>query len=184
VVRDADTIAWKPALRSALILAVPAGMLSSEPSPLGGLGMMWTAVAAAWAVILYMRSERPAWITVGAGARIGLVTGIMAAWLAFSISGAAVFVDRFVLHRSSQMDAEWKSRVELSQQMTAGITPADTAQSQAFHAQFLAWQLSPEGRAGMWAGELATGSFFLLLFAAGGGALGARMIVRRRRSEM
>jgi len=31
---------------------------------------------------------------------------------------APLFVDRFVLHQSSQIDTEWKNRVDQSQQMT------------------------------------------------------------------
>ena len=52
------------------------------------------------------------WITIGAGARIGLVTGLLAAWLAFSVSGSALFVERFVLHQAAQIDSEWKTRVD------------------------------------------------------------------------
>ncbi len=109
---------WKPGLRAALLLAIPAGILSSGLSPVGVLGLFWMAAAAAWAVVLYVRKQKPAWITIGAGARIGLVTGLLAGWLAFSISGGALFVQRYVLHQSSQLDGEWKSRVDMSQQLT------------------------------------------------------------------
>src|ERR1700733_3888890 len=89
--RDASMVEWKPAMRFALLLAVPAGLLSSGLSPLGLFGLFWMAAAAAWAVVLYVRGQGPAWITIGAGARIGLVTGLLAAWLAFSISGGTLF---------------------------------------------------------------------------------------------
>src|SRR5271166_6420542 len=70
-VRDASSVDWKTALRVVLMLAVPAGILSSEASPFGLLGMFWMASAAALAVVLYLRRQRPGWITMGAGARIG-----------------------------------------------------------------------------------------------------------------
>ncbi len=80
------------------------------------------------------RGQAPAWITIGAGARIGLVTGLLAAWLAFTVSGSVLFVERFVLHQSGQIDSEWKSRVETSQQMTqqwaAELEPSDAAEAQ------------------------------------------------------
>lgn len=186
-VRDASSVDWKPALRAALLLAVPAGLLSSGLSPVGVFGLFWMAAAAAWAVVLYMRSQRPAWVTIGAGARIGLVTGLLAGWLAFGVSGAALFVERFLFHQSSQIDAEWKSRVELGQQMaeqlTAGMAQADAAQAQAARAQFQAWMLSPEGHAGMEAFRFAANAAFLLFFAVAGGALGARLLARTRRPE-
>ena len=186
--RDAGSVDWKPALRAALLLAVPAGLLTSGVSPLGALGLLWMAIAAAWAVTLYMRSQKPAWITLGAGARIGLVTGLLAGWLAFGISGGALFVQRFFLHQSSQMDAAWKTRVLMGQQMaeqlTSGMTPTDAAQAQAVRAQFQAWMLSPEGHAGMEVFQFATNVLFLLFFAAAGGALGARLLARVSKTEV
>ena len=179
-VRDASTVDWKPALRAALLLAVPAGLLSSEASEAGRLGMLWMAAAAAWAVVLYLRGQRPAWITVGAGARIGLVTGLLACWLAFGVSSGQLFVQRFVLHQSSQIDAAWKAYVEASQQLTAQMGLGDAAQMQAQKA----WMLSPWGHAGFVAFGFAFNSVFLLLFAVAGGALGARLLARTRRPEV
>ncbi len=187
-VRDASMVDWKPAMRAAIALAVPAGLLSSGLSPVGILGIFWMAAAAAWAVVIYMRSQRPAWITVGAGARIGLVTGLLGAWLAFTVSGGVLFVERFVLHHAAQMDAEWKNAVDLSQQMTeqwtSAMAPSDAAQAQTSRAQLQAWMLSPWGHAGMEAFDLVAYAIFLLFFAAGGGALGARLLARSRRPEV
>src|SRR5580700_7978007 len=95
-VRDASIVDWKRAMRMCIALAVPAGVLCSLFSPVSIFGLLWMAIAAAWAVALYLRSQKPAWITIGAGARIGLVTGLLAAWLAFTISGSVLYVDRFV----------------------------------------------------------------------------------------
>lgn len=186
-VRDASVVDWKPAMRAALTLAVPAGLLSSSLSPVGVLGLFWMAGAAAWAVLLYMRNQRPAWITIGAGARIGLVTGLLAAWLAFTISGGALFIQRYVLHQSSQIDSEWKSRVAASQEMaqewTAGMGTSDAAHAEAvaLRTQIEAWMMSPWGHAGIEAFGMVVNSLFLLFFAAGGGAMGARLLARRRR---
>jgi len=182
--RDASMVDWKPAMRAAVLLAVPAGLLSSGLSPVGFFGLFWMAAAAAWAVALYVRGQQPAWITTGAGARIGLVTGLLAAWLAFTISGSDLFVERFVLHQSSQIDSEWKSRVEMSQQMTqqwaSGLDSSDAAQAQAIRTQVQTWMLSPWGHAGIEVFSLAFNSIFLLFFAVGGGALGARLLSRTR----
>jgi hypothetical protein len=187
-VRDASEVAWKPALRAAIMLAVPAGLLSSGVSPLRYLGLFWMAAAASWTVVLYMRSQRPAWITIGAGARIGLVTGLLGGWLAFGASGGALFVERYVFHQSSQIDDEWKSRVSMSQQLaqqwTSGMGPADAAQAQAGQTQVQAFMLTPEGHAGIETFGFAFNSLFLILFAVGGGALGARMQARARKPEV
>ncbi len=189
-VRDASMVDWKAAIRAAITLAVPAGLLCSTLSPVGILGLFWMGGAAAWAVLLYMRHQRPAWITIGAGARIGLVTGLMAAWLAFTISGGALFVQRYVLHQSSKIDHEWENRVAMSQEMAqewaSGVGSSDSARAQAMalRAQVQEWMMSPWGHAGIEAFGLAVNALFLLFFAAGGGAMGARILARRRRPEV
>jgi hypothetical protein len=183
--RDASSIDWKLGMRAALALAVPAGLLSSGISPLSVLGIFWMTGAAAWAVLLYMRKQRPAWITLGAGARVGLVTGLIAGWLAFGLSGAELFVARVVLHQGNQIDTAWKESVntsqEKAQQWFAQMNiPNDAAQASAQRN----WMLSPEGHAGFQTLGLAWSCSLLVLFAVGGGALGARMISRTRRPEI
>jgi len=188
---DASMVEWKPAMRIAFLLALPTGVLSSALSPIGFFGLFWMAAAAAWAVVLYVRGRGPAWITIGAGARIGFVTGLLAAWLSFSISGGTFFVQRFVLHQAAQIDSEWKSEMELgqqrSQQWTAALAPSDATEADALHSEMRAWYSwtqSPWGHAGLAVLSLAFNSIFFLFFAAGGGALGARVLARTRRQEL
>lgn len=186
--RDASSVDWKPALRAGMILAVPAGVLSGGIAPLGILGLFWMSAAAAWAVTLYVRNQRPAWVTIGAGARIGLATGLMAAALGFAVGGAGLFIQRFFLHQGNLIESGWRSYVEEAiqlQQKFASMTGAlDQPQ---FPAQLQAEKnlmLSPEGHAAYQAFGMATNSVFLLLFAAAGGALGARLLARSRRPEV
>ena len=137
--RDASQVDWKPALRSALALAVPAGLFCSIPAQIGIFGLLLMGGTAAWVVALYMRTQRPAWITIGAGARIGLVTGILAGSLAFTVSSGMIFVERYAFHQGNRIDNDWKAFVDedmqLSQQITAMIGPADQAQATALQAQ-------------------------------------------------
>ncbi len=186
--RDASSIDWKPGMRAALALAVPAGLLSSGVSPLSALGIFWMAGAAAWAVVVYMRSQRPAWITIGAGARIGLVTGLIAAWLMFGVSGIWLFVERVFLHQSGQIDVVYTAFLttfeQKAQESMSGMSGSDAAQVQASFAHVQAWLASPEGHAGIWALSIAFNCAFLVLFAVGGGALGARIQGRKRSPEV
>lgn len=178
-VRDASVVEWKPALRSALMLAVPAGLMCSLLSPVGIFGLIWMAVAAAWAVVLYVRSQRPAWITVGAGARIGLVTGVLGGWMAAATSGVTLFAMRFIFHQGKALDDFWQNLVnqQLTQQWTsAGVDAATIVIAKA-------WLLSPEGRAGTLLSAILFLASGLLLFAVGGGALGARLMARTRQPE-
>jgi hypothetical protein len=185
--RDANEIDWKPALRSALALAIPAGLFCSIPSAIGIFGLLLMAGTAAWVVALYMRNQRPAWITIGAGARIGMVTGILAGAMSFAANSAILFVQRYGFHQGSRMDGDWKTFVamdlQVSQQITAMIGPADPAQAAAIRAQQQAWMLSPEGHAGMVVGDLAMASLLFVCFAATGGAVCARVLGRTHRPQ-
>src|ERR1700722_15820857 len=141
-IRDAATVDWKSALRLSLSLAIPVGALCSMYSPAGLLGLPLMAAAGAWVVALYMRSQRPAWITIGAGARIGFVTGIVGSWTSAAVTGITLFAMRFWLHQGGVFDGFWQS---INQQMTQEWTTMGVdAQTMATLEGML---LSPEGRA-------------------------------------
>ena len=143
--------------------------------------------AAVWAVGLYIKRAGSGRISAGAGARIGLVTGLLASWLTLSVNGIGLWVARFVMHQGSQMDSQWTTEVEnslqLSQQMVAqmGMTTAQAAQSTQFSR---AWMLSAEGRAGIALSIFLAGAIFLIFFAVIGGALGARLLAQPRRPSV
>jgi hypothetical protein len=179
-VRDASSVAWQPAMRSAFTLGVPAGVLCAFLWQAGILGLILMGFAGAWVVSLYMRSQRPAWITLGAGARIGLVTGIVGAWAASATSGITLYAMRYWFHQGNIFDNLIARAVEgqLTQEWnTMGVDAQSIAQLKSM-------VLSPDGHA-MWA--LASISFLmvaLLLFAVAGAAVSARLQVRRRRPNV
>jgi hypothetical protein len=180
-VRDASSVAWKPALRSALLLAIPAGLAAAF---LDIPGLLIMGISGAWTVSLYMRARRPAWITIGAGARIGLAFGIIAGWLAFAAAGGALFLQRYAMHQGDQIDAEWKQSVVLQEQFSdkffSSVAQLNTPEARQARAQNQALMLSPEGHAGWIIAGFAFSSSLFVLFAMAGGALGARMQVRRK----
>ena len=186
-VRDAASIAWKPAMSVAAKLAIPAGIvfavffLYSIANESGFLGLLFLmAAAAAWVVAIYMRNQKPAWITIGAGARIGLVTGIMSAWTSTAICGLLLFGARYWFNYGAPIDSLWTNTVnKLFVDFSSAFGfDAPTA------ASMKTMMLTPQGRAEAFlsmTGELAAA---LLLFAIAGGALGARFLARPRRPEI
>ena len=177
-VRDAGAIQWKPALRAALSLAIPAGLFCSMFSPLGIFGLIFMMGAGAWVVALYMRSQRPAWITVSAGARIGLVTGIVGAWTAAAMTGLSLYAERFWFHQGGAFDDQWRASLSRANQFwtSAGIDAQTIA---TLDAKFL----SPEGRAASVLTTIVLLMAALLVMGVAGGALGARFLARPRRPE-
>ncbi len=178
VARDANTVDWKPALRPALALAIPAGVLCAALTRLGLFGLLLIPLAAAWVVALYMRGQRPAWITVGAGARIGLVTGILGSWTAALTTGIALYAMRFWLHQGKVFDDMWQNQINQGSQQLSTL---------GFDAQTIAstklLMLSPEGRAISVLFNIGFLALVILALAVAGGALGARFLGRPRRSE-
>ena len=185
---DGGAVEWKPALRAVLLLAVPAGLLFGGPSSLGLLGPIWIAAAATWAVTLYIRGQRaarrPFWLTTGAGARIGLVTGLIAGWIAFAATGAASYTQRYLFHQGKEMDDAWQAQVVAGNKLlqSSGLWQSLVAASQnpqaaeAMLKNQIAWQLSPEGKTVETVSQLVMGEFMLVIFAVAGGALGAKLV--------
>lgn len=178
-VQDASIVDWKRAMRPALALAFPAGVLCSLFSPVSIFGLLWMTIAAAWVVSLYLRNRRPAWITIGAGARIGLVTGLVGAWTAAAASGISLFVMRFLLHQGKELDETWTTIIsdQVTRQWSSAGVDAQTINV------YKGWLLSSEGRAGAMLTAILFLVTILIFFAVGGGALGARLQARARRPE-
>jgi hypothetical protein len=178
-VNDAGTVAWKPALRAAVLVAIPAGLLSSGVSPLGTLGLFWMSAAAAWAVLIYVRGQRAPWITMAVGARIGMVTGLLAGCVAFAASGLRLFAVRNLMGQGKIIDEFWKSVVtQVSQQSQAMNSDP---QASAMVKSWLAGLQTPEARAGWIVCGMALVTAAMLAFAMIGGALSARLMARSRR---
>jgi hypothetical protein len=177
-IRDASQVDWRPALRSILALAIPAGLFCSIPSPVGVFGLLLMAGTGAWVVALYMRTQRPAWITLGAGARIGLVTGVVGSWTSAAVTGITLFAMRFWFHQGNVFDNFWQSVIQqMIQEWTAMGVDVQTM------ATLKGMLVSPEGRAGWVLGAIAFLMAALLVCATAGGAVSARLLARTRRPQ-
>ena len=167
-------------MRSAFMLGLPAGVLCAFLWPVGILGMALMGITGMWVVSIYMKSQQSAWITLGAGARIGLVTGLIGAWAASATSGIALFAMRYVFHQGAIFDNFWTNlvNVQLTQEWNSMGADGQTIST------LKVMLLSPNGRAA-WA--LTTVAFLMatsLVFAIAGGALSARLRARRRRPQV
>lgn len=177
---DAGEVDWRRALRFVLMLAIPVGALCNMLSPIGIFGTLLMALAANWVVLLYLRGRAPAWITMGAGARIGLVTGLIGGATAMATTGAILFCSRIWFHQANSFDELWQNLVgqQLVQQWTSMGIDAQTIKTTR---DVL---LSAEGRAGWLLATLSLLMAFLLVFAVAGGVIGARVAARARRPRL
>jgi hypothetical protein len=175
----ADGIAWRPALSAALLFAVPTGVLCFGMPPVGLIAMIGAAV---WAVGLYVRRARPLRFSSGAGAQIGLVTGLFASWLTAALIGGGLWISRFVEHKGGQFDSVWSSfALNYHQRMLEQVSNSD---QQSIHMadQMYGFLISVDGPAAF--GLLLLLLVMVVMVSLGtlGGALGARLAMPRRTS--
>jgi len=175
-------VEWKTAIRCAVLVAGIGSVLS-----LGGMrvDVLWL-VSVAWIMCaslitlgLYQKRRPAAWMDVRVGARIGMLVGLcLAVGLAIEVAGWGL-VARFGLHTMGAFDATmsaWmaQSQTQAQQWMTQRSVPVDPGA--------LAFERSPEFRAGY---LLFCGAFVsacLLVLSAVGGAFAGLLRTRRGRA--
>jgi len=176
-------IAWRQALRMAVLVAIPAGVVCSRMS---ALDWIWIMLAAIWVVRLYARRTAAAGLTTGVGARIGLVTGLLTGWLVMAIDCASFWAQRYLLHQGAQIDSDFDRAMEpglrFNEQMLQNLGSASGAAAASMQ-NLKAFIFSPEGRAGMLLSGILISLAIMVFFAVVGGALGARFVPRLRRPE-
>jgi ribosomal protein L40E len=172
--RNPNAIAWRDAILTAALIALPAGLLSS----LIGLEAIWV-IAGGMATISLYRRRTGLLPNSGMGWRIGVLFGLFAAVIAATVDGVTLLVQRYALHQGSVLDHRYHN---LGQQLTDQLTRSNP-DAAAVLPGFLHFWLTPDGAAAMVlinAGGLAIS---MLLFAAAGGALGARLTARTAHSS-
>ncbi len=175
---SASEIAWRPALQAAIVLAIPASLLCTSM-----IGLVFIVAASAWAVHLYTRRIHSGGISTGAGARIGLVTGLLASWLFVGFQGVLLWLARFPFHQGSVIDSMWAAAVlnlDQKQQETVQAGTATPASIETAH-QMRAFIVSSDGKAAMAMISLCLVVAVMIFLAAIGGALGARLSAQQRR---
>jgi hypothetical protein len=178
---DAQRVQWRVAITSALILAVPVGLLSG----LVGTYLVIVLIAGFAAVSLYQR--RAASLTNGSvGWRVGSILGAASALLASGAYAVRMLVERYLMHGGHAIDQEFQSAATqmagywIKASAQQGPQPEDVV-----HAikTLTAFFLSPDGHAALQLMTTAVMSVGMLLFAAAGGAIGGWLQTTRARTQ-
>ena len=170
----AQGISWKEAIRAALLVAVPAGLLSAV-SVLSWGCCLWVVGGAVLAIVVYHRRAPTFLLEVRSGVRIGAVAGLIAAYSSVIATAAWRVFARYVLHQGSAIDELY---VQIVQQSTTLMQSNPDTQAQ-WHA-YVNFLMSPDGRAAYTLMNAATTSIAIILFSAIGGALGVRLLAPRK----
>lgn len=167
-------IQWKLAIPLAASIAIAAGVLSTL---LAAGSVLWAILAAVLVIGMYRRRQPNSSIGRSAGARIGTLVGLFAAFI--SLAGNAVFllVQRYGMHQGNLIDTQLTGIVK---QAAARATAMDP---QAPIASFINFWLSAEGRIGLILLTMGFLACLILLFAIAGGVLGAQIYRSPRRKS-
>jgi hypothetical protein len=170
----AQGISWKDAILAALLVAVPAGLLSAV-SVLSWGCCLWVVGGAVLAIAVYHRRAPGFLLETRSGVRIGAVAGLIAAYSYVIATAVWRVFGRYVLHQGHAIDELY---VSIIQQSAALVETNPDAQAQwRIYFHFL---MSPDGRAAYTLMNAATTSVGIILFSAIGGALGVRLLAPRK----
>ncbi len=165
---------WQKALRVALVIALPIGVLTALPGVSLGF-LFWVVGGAATAVVLYSRRRPGAPLDGRGGFRLGALTGLFAAYISTAVVGGLQLLERYSLHLGPIIDREYTQRMEQSTAMVR-----TTVETEAQLRAYLHFLLTPDGRAAMSLAGAALTAVMTVLLAGLGGILGVRYFARRR----
>lgn len=178
---DPQRVQWRAAITSALIVAVPLGLLSG----LMGTSLLIVMIAGFATMALYHR--RGAAITNGkVGWRVGAMLGAASALLASGAYAGRMLAERYLMHGGAAIDREFQTSAKQAIDVwTKANAQQGTSPEQMVHAirTVSAFMLSPDGHAALQLMTAVTMSLGILVFAALGGAIGGWVQSTRARTQ-
>ena len=172
---DAGRTQWRIGITSALLLAIPVGLLSALS---GGMSSLLVIAGGFGTIFLYRR--RTNGITDGRmGWRLGAILGMAAATIATATDAVQLLVERYGLHHAAEIDAQFQSVAQqMADQALKTNTEAMQQAPQLVHAWATFW-LSGDGHVAIQLLTATIVSLGMVLFAATGGAIAGRVFAPR-----
>jgi hypothetical protein len=172
---DPARIQWRIGIASALLLAIPVGLLSALS---GGMSTL-LVIAGGFGTIFFYRRRTNGLTDGRMGWRLGAILGIAAAAIASAADGVQLLVERYFLHHAATIDAQFQSVAQqMADQALKTNTEAMQQAPQLVHAWALFW-LSGDGHVAIQLMTAAIISMGMVLFAATGGAIAGRVLAPR-----
>lgn len=178
---DAQRVQWRAAISSAVLVAIPVGLLSALTRT-----SFFFVIAGGFATIALYRRRTSAVTDGRIGWRVGSILGAASAFLASASWAVQLVIERYFLHHGHEIDQLFNTAAQ--QEVDYWIKASAQQGPQApevMHAMqsVVNFMLSPDGHA---ASQLTTAivmSFSMILFAACGGAIAGRVLSVRRRVQ-
>lgn len=178
---DPTRVQWRKAITSALLIAVPVGLLSAW----AGDFLVWLLleVTGGFATIALYRKRSEGMTDGRIGWLVGTLLGVAAAAIASATNSVQLIVQRYLLHRGASIDAQFQTvGQQMAEQMLKTNSEAMQQAPQVVHAWASFW-LSPDGHAAIELITVGVMSAGIILFAATGGAIAGRILSARPRPQ-
>jgi hypothetical protein len=178
---ETQPVDWRVAIISALLVAIPVGLLSALT---GGSSLF--GIAGGFAAIALYRRRSAAATDGRIGWRIGTILGAASAFLATAVYAAHAIIARYWLHQGATIDREIDAAVQQGLDYWAQATTQQAPQSQqmiSLMRSAKAFWLSPDGHAAMQLATTVIVSLGMVLFAATGAAIAGRILALRARVQ-
>lgn len=171
-------VQWPAAISSALLLAIPVGLLSA----LAGMSSIFV-IAGGFATIALYRRKSSAFTDGRIGWRVGAILGLASAVIASAADAARMLVLRYGMHEAHAIDEQFRMVAQqMADQALKSNSEAMQQAPQLVHAWANFW-LSAEGHAAIQLLTAALVSVGMILFAAVGGAIAGRVLAARPRAQ-
>lgn len=175
---DPTLVQWPTAITSALLLAIPVGLLSA----LAGMSSIFVIAGGFATIALYRR--RSAGFTDGRiGWRLGAILGLASALIASAADATRMIIIRYLMHNAHAVDEQFQSVAQqMADQALKSNSEAMQQAPQLVHAWAAFW-LSPDGHAAIQLLTAGIVSVGMILLAAMGGAIAGRVLAARPRAQ-
>lgn len=175
---DPSRVQWRIAITSALLVALPVGLLSA----LAGMSSLFV-IAGGFATIFLYRKRCEGSTDGGIGWRVGAILGAAAASVATAADAVRLIIERYVLHHAAAIDEQFQSVAQqMADQALKSNSEAMQQAPQLVH-KWVSFWLSPDGHAAIQLLTAAIVSAGMILFAATGGAIAGRILSVRPKAQ-
>lgn len=178
---EAQRVQWRAAISSAVLVAIPVGLLSALTRT-----SFFFVIAGGFATIALYRRRTSAVTDGRIGWRVGSILGAASAFLASASWAVQLVIERYSLHHGREIDQLFNTAAQQEVDYWMKASAQQGPQTpEVIHAMqsVVNFMLSPDGHA---ASQLTTAivmSFSMILFAACGGAIAGRVLSVRRRVQ-
>ena len=175
---EPQRVNWRTAILSALLVAIPVGLLSAFTN----ISALFVIAGGFVTLALYRRRSAGSSTDGRIGWRVGAILGAASAAVACAADATRLLADRYLFHEGKAIDADFSAMAQQIADAILKTNPEALPRTQVIHVWTGFW-LSPDGHAAIRLLTAFMVSLGMTLFAATGGAIAGRLLSLRAREQ-